>query len=165
MKLTNHHRDTFVKAAMLDVPYVDYKEQARALFVKTMVAKLPPKVRALWDDNELRPYVKTHQACVLFCSVSAPAPSRDDLVLGPEADAALAQLKIADMAQQETRNALAMSLRSVAYGCTTRKALLEALPEFEKYMPAETPPVSRNLPAIANVVADFTKAGWPKGKK
>jgi hypothetical protein len=38
------------------------------------------------------------------------------------------------------------------------------LPEFEKYFPAEDAPISKNLPALANMVADLTKLGWPKGK-
>jgi hypothetical protein len=53
----------------------------------------------------------------------------------------------------------------VAEGASTRKALVAALPEFEKYLPAEVEAPVRSLPAIANVVAEFTKAGWPKGEK
>ena len=37
----------------------------------------------------------------------------------------------------------------------------EAFPEFEKYLPSEAQP-TKNLPALANVVADLSKLGWPK---
>ena len=39
------------------------------------------------------------------------------------------------------------------------KDLEDNLPEFEKYMPAESEPPSKNLPALANIVADFQAAG------
>lgn len=53
---------------------------------------------------------------------------------------------------KELRN----SLRSVAYSCTTRKQLLKALPEFEKYLPALTDKTD-DLPAISNVMGAFMK--------
>lgn len=37
------------------------------------------------------------------------------------------------------------------------------MPEAEKYLPKEAKS-STNVPAVANVVADLVKAGWPKGK-
>ena len=54
---------------------------------------------------------------------------------------------------------------SPALGASTRKGLADALPEFEKYLPADEPAAVRSLPVVANVVADFVKAGWPKGKQ
>jgi hypothetical protein len=53
-------------------------------------------------------------------------------------------------------------LKSVAYACTTRKQLEEALPEFSNYLPEEEAKAARDLPVVVNVVADFVKAGWPK---
>ena len=38
------------------------------------------------------------------------------------------------------------------------------LPEFEKYLPADEQKALRSVPVVANLVADFTKAGWPKDK-
>ena len=63
-------------------------------------------------------------------------------------------------AQQEaSREELELKLKGVVNGCNTLKQLKEALPEFEKYMPAESEPPSKNLPALANIVADFQAAG------
>ena len=45
-----------------------------------------------------------------------------------------------------------------------REALAAMLPEFEKYLPSETPALDRTVPAVANVVTDFMRAGWPKGQ-
>ena len=57
-------------------------------------------------------------------------------------------------------------LHGCAYAVTTRKALVDLLPEFEKYLPADDASVCRTLPVVQNVVSDFVKAGWPKdGKK
>ncbi len=55
-------------------------------------------------------------------------------------------------------------LRGVVEGCNTVKQLKEALPEFAKYAPHEEA-TSKNLPALANVVAEFSKAGWPKDSR
>jgi len=60
---------------------------------------------------------------------------------------------------RKERNALFSSIKGIAYGCSTLRQLKEALPELEKYMPKEDAP-TRNLPAVANVVADMVKLGW-----
>lgn len=43
------------------------------------------------------------------------------------------------------------------------KALRAAMPEFAKYLPEADKAPDRSLPVVANVVSEFTKAGWPKG--
>ena len=57
---------------------------------------------------------------------------------------------------------LETKLMAAANSCTTRKALVELLPEFEKYLPADQAAACKTLPAVANIMADFVKAGWPK---
>ena len=54
-------------------------------------------------------------------------------------------------------------LRNAIDSCNTRKALMDRLPEFEKYFPIEVEP-TKNLPALENVVSDLSKLGWPKKK-
>lgn len=52
--------------------------------------------------------------------------------------------------------------------CKTRAALAAALPEFEKYLPAEAALVNdRTVPALvaANTLAELSRAGWPKTDK
>ena len=93
---------------------------------------------------------------------AALAASRAEVeALRAEVDALKAEMD----ASNKARKALAEKLRAVAYSVTTRKALAAALPEFEKYLPPDDAAAIRTLPVVANVVADFVKAGWPKGKK
>jgi hypothetical protein len=54
------------------------------------------------------------------------------------------------------------ALRGAIEACSTYKQLMTRLPEFEKYYPKPDAPTA-NLPALANVVADLSKLGWPKG--
>ena len=67
--------------------------------------------------------------------------------------------------QNKCRCQLQEKMEGIAASCTTRKQLLEALPEFEQYLPAETAARSRSVPALANLLADLTAAGWPKQGK
>jgi hypothetical protein len=55
-------------------------------------------------------------------------------------------------------------LKAIVESCSTVKQLNDRLPEFKKYFPTVEKPVA-NLPATANLVADLTKLGWPKGVK
>lgn len=165
MKLTNMIRDAFVRAAMADVPKVDYAEQARSLAHKTL--------------NELRE--KTFPGVDLIlteawfdkCSVTMPGVFDNIYTISPDCNvlktnakvwAKLEELSRANAAQNTKLDNLRTKLRAVAYSCTTRKALADLLPEFEKYLPADTPTALRTLPVIANVVAEFTQAGWPAKK-
>jgi hypothetical protein len=54
-------------------------------------------------------------------------------------------------------------LCAIVEGCSTLKQLQTLLPEFVDYMPTEAAP-TKNLPAVANMVSDLSKLGWPKGK-
>lgn len=67
--------------------------------------------------------------------------------------------------QVAQRAKLESNLRATACSVTTREALVKLLPEFEKYLPAADAPQDRTVPALANLVADFVAAGWPKGKE
>lgn len=169
MKLTNTIRDAFVRAAMQDVPSVDYTEQIREIAFKDLVDQLPPKVRAVWDDEKLRGYVKTRYS--VYGNVSVTYPWDEDFYrntrpLTAKAAKRVADLKTSDDAQSTVRKDLEKKLHATAYGCTTRKQLAELLPEFEKYLPADDVKAKAvMLPAVANIVSDFVKAGWPKKEK
>ncbi len=172
MKLTKHMRDAFVSAVMNDVPVDDCEERLRKEVMRASLAALPNNVRSVWMDDETRPYLKTiyrHYAGQSICvpgieggrwTGTDPIPSLfslDKLLI----DNLAAQCK----AQAEYHSSLKQRLKNIADSSNTRKQLLEALPEFEKYLPADTPTACKTLPAIANIVTDFVKAGWPKGKK
>lgn len=66
-------------------------------------------------------------------------------------------------AQARARDDVARQVQAAINSCNTLKQLKDRLPEFGKYFPTEAP-TSKNLPAIANMVADLSKLGWPKDK-
>ena len=165
MKLTNMIRDAFVRAAMDDVPSVDFEEQYRKLMTDDAVSQLPPAVRKLWDNKATRDYVHLTQVGYRYCSFSAYVPGMRDYKPSAEAAEKGQALKAQQEAQEATRRQLRENLKSAAYSVSTRKALVDMLPEFEKYLPADEAAANRSVPVIANLVADFSKAGWPKGKK
>lgn len=165
MKLTNYMRDAFIEAVMADVPAVDYQAQADALvrdYVAKEFSRTFPRIDVTSPEvlKWITPtYITTPGA---LNGVKAYAPTsmslKGDQKVWKKLEALAGQLH----RQQQTRSALKDRLRSVAYACSTRKALLAALPEFEKYLPEDEPAALRTLPVVANVVADFVKAGWPK---
>lgn len=168
MRLTNTMRDAFVRAAMHDVPRTDYDELAQK-YVRKYFADLFAK-----DFPGIDMKVVADKGWLHKTSVSLPGTLKspylhavnDYRVLegDKKAWAHLEDLSGKKKSQDDTRDSLRQKLNSVAYACNTRAQLLEALPEFEKYLPADDVKAIRTLPALANVVADFTKAGWPKGK-
>lgn len=160
MRLTNYMRDAFVSAAMDDVPAEDFEGQAQALLVKAAVSCLPPKIRAIYDDPDTRDFL---------CHTQLPYGFNYTYVPGLGALPAGTQEKYAGLKEkqkeQDARHReLTGQLHGVAYSARTRKALAALLPEFEKYLPADDSAACKTLPAIANVTADFAKAGWPKDK-
>lgn len=163
--MTNIIRDAFVRAALDDVPSVDYAEQYRELMTKHAVSRLPPAVRKLWDNKVLRDYVALVRVGSRYSDFGAYVPGMSDFLPSDDASSAGAALKKQHDDQEDRRAKLHRDLRGIAYSVRTRKALVEALPEFEKYLPADEVAANRSVPAIANLVSDFAKAGWPKGKK
>ena len=171
MKLTNMIRDAFIRAAMDDVPRVDYSEQIRAATLAAVLEITPEPVKVVWNDPKLRQYLDVrhvHLAGNVGVAIPWDCYARNEHVraaIKPEARENLDKLDAALKAQETHRNELERKLKGCAYSVTTRKALVALLPEFEKYLPADEPAALRTLPVVANVVADFVKAGWPKGGK
>jgi hypothetical protein len=162
MKLTNQIRDAFIKAAMSDVPQVDYQAKATELakaWVDSQFAIVFPGV----DRVKAEPWLE-------HCSFHMPGELHSFYGVAPEynflrSNAALwAELLGLDkklQAQTNQRDGLEEQLRGCAYGVTTIKALAELLPEFAHYLPSEATP-ARMLPATTGVVNAFHVAGWPK---
>lgn len=161
MRLTNMIRDAFIRAAMHDVPTVDYKEEIRQKVQADAIDKLPPKVRTVYNDKGLRHFINTASLYVGGEYVNVPCGDR--YAPSPEFAGEMQKIQKLSDGQFERHNELRSKLRGCAYACSTRKALLDMLPEFEKYMPADEIAACRTLPVVANVVSDFVKAGWPNG--
>lgn len=162
MKLTKIIREAFVRSVMNDVPQVDYVKQYQKLYQDAALAAAPPEVRALYPKHKdwlLKEYHYFSYSAIpgFYCY------GYRDFTIAEAAQAALDRIEKAYVQQCESRQDLETKLTAVAQSCTTCKALAEALPEFEKYLPAEAVKGS-NLPALANVMTDFMKAGWPKDR-
>lgn len=164
MRLTNTMRESFVRAAMQDVPAVDYIEKARVLVTKKEQAVL--KKAGLLDVDPYRldyksanfgGYGNRH-------SFGVRGLTTEEIKV-IESDEAITVLISQHKEQEERLDALRTKLTGAINARTARKQAAEALPEFEKYLPADEPKALRSLPALANVAADFVKAGWPKGQK
>lgn len=158
MRLTKIIRESFVRAAMQDVPHIEFDEQIRKLIVDNVIAQMPPDMHKAYKKhpelfNKSGDYIDNSIGYVYLPCAIKPAP---------EAIRAARELCEKRRLQQVERKALKEKLKAAAESVTTRKALIALLPEFEKYLPADEPAACKTLPAVANLMADFTKAGWPK---
>ncbi len=168
MRLTNIIRDAYVRAAMQDVPKIDYDEQAHKIALEAIAGKLAEIV----PDEKARAQLSA-EGWLDKCSVELPgsfsslytvAPSYTFLRNKLDVWDKLLALSALKKKQDQQRLDLERKLHAVAHSVTTRKALAAALPEFEKYLPADEPAAARNLPVVTNLIADFSKAGWPKSR-
>lgn len=170
MRLTKTIRAAFVRAAMDDVPRIDYDSQAQEIAEKTLVELMPASIKKLLKDKDAEPWINQNWMCMPrrfsnFCGYGVRGDNEMIARRRPEVWVKIEELHALNEQQNEKIRQLRMKLEGCAESVTTRKALAELLPEFEKYLPADEKAAIKTLPAVANVVADFTAAGWPKGAK
>ncbi len=155
MKLTKLHKEAIVRAIMQDTPPLPrekWADEIKAAVVKAM----SPEVRKLY---KVKPYALRH------LNVEYTNPHRrwgDEIPVG---DVTKEQIKaIVEPYEKQVyeRRDMETKLTHAFEGINTLKQALTAFPEFKKYYPTEMEP-TKNLPALANVMADLTKLGWPKG--
>lgn len=170
MRLTNTIREAFIRAAMNDVPEVNYEEEAQKIGKAAISASLPASVQKMIKDPLASEYLNREYITMprRFSNFYFYAQRNDNSVLQnkhPEVWVQITELHAKYEQQIKDHNELRNKLSAVANSVTTRKALVAALPEFEKYLPTDEEKAIRTLPAVANVVADFAKAGWPKDQQ
>ncbi len=169
MKLTKAIREAFVRSVMNDVPMVDYDEQASKLVLAALDAFWVGNIGPLAQRQKM-----VEHKIISGTYYNLPNPLHSTYGYGPDTYrwvdqqpalhnelCAIAKEKHAQNIRHEE---LRRKIEGVANSVTTRKALADALPEFEKYLPEDAPAAVRSLPVVQNVVADFVKAGWPKAK-
>lgn len=166
MRLNKYHKDAFVEAVLQDLPATDYDEIAQKLVRDAIVERMPAKVRAVYDDKDVRHWLRNEWTpmpgslqnfyCVSGSNIGeVPGELKERLI-------ELSQLK---REQTSKKDAFGHKIRAAIDSCQTRKQALELLPEFEKYLPKDTTGTGvSNLPAICNLVAELVQAGWPKDK-
>lgn len=157
MRLNTYTKSSIIRAIMNDVPQPD-KEKRRADLQAALVKAMSPEARKLYNrtPSALRTY---HFGDIIYTGAYA---SRE-LVIGDVNNEKLAELTKPYEAEDEARRDAKSKITHIVEGCSTLKQLQTLLPEFTRYMPTESAP-TKNLPAVANVVADLSKLGWPKDK-
>lgn len=186
MKLTKKHREDFVDAVMADVPKENYATQIEDVIRKLWRAILKREKLENVDAERLNKeavhvcysiHDTTKEAVVeipkgerrwdytsrFICSLRLHGLTEEEAKELP-ASAEVAELVGKVVVQYNQRAALRQKITAVIASCTTLKQAKEALPEFEKYLPAEPGKMDRSLPVVGNLVAELTKAGWPKKK-
>ena len=164
MRLTKVIRDAFVRAAMADVPQRDYQAEIHKLLQDDAISKLPPKVKAIADDKDLRHFLKTESHHISGYQCSNVRVMHPEYTRSPKVNEKVEALLVEFAEQRARLDALRTKLAATADAVSTRKALVDLLPEFEKYLPADEAKAIATLPAVANVLSDFVKAGWPKNQ-
>ena len=167
MRLTNSDRRAFVRAVMADVPVIDYGIQVFNLVKPLVLATLPKEVIAMWNNNKLKGYIQTEIPEGISYKLTATTNFRlpvSDWKPSEEIKAKLEELGDLYDQQKENNWKLETKLEGTIAGINTLKRALELLPEFAKYLPADRSNSVGNVPMIADVVVELTKAGWPKDK-
>jgi len=157
MRIDKYTRQSIVRAIMADVPKPD-KAKRRTDLQAAIVKAMSPAVRKVFKESPGA--LKTHYfGDVLYDNVNWGSR---ELVVGDVTKEKLDELAKPYKDEDDAIRAARNKLESAIEGCTTRKSLMTRLPEFEKYYPTEAAPMSKSVPALANVMADLSKLGWPK---
>lgn len=159
MRLKKTDKEAFVNAVMLDVPKIDYEEQLRKAITAKWEAMLPADLLEC-----MRKYPEHFQVDYIgntrVVGCASPLQRREI-----SDSAYIQELNSKGNEQSIAHRKLRSKLWGIIQGCATLKQAQERLPGFSKYLPADFDGTGvSNLPAVAGVVADFMKAGWPKGE-
>lgn len=168
MQLSKTHKEQIVNAILKDVPVVDYAEMINDYLQAEAVKLMPPEVRAIYENVELRrflgsvqtsisaPYFSAYGA-IFFCGDSgSPVTYSPTLHLSnPSWNGSLSPLAKTFMdnvtvhvtelaakgeAQAKARNAMRQKLMTMLQGIRTLEQAKTLLePELHKYLPVEPP--------------------------
>jgi hypothetical protein len=154
MRLTKLHKQAIVRAIMQDTPEPDrikWAEEIKAAVIKAM----SPEVRKLY---------KTKPSALRHANVEYTNPHRmwgDEMPVGDVTKDQIKAIVAPYDKQVKERREMESKLTAAFEGINTLKQAMTTFPEFKKYYPTEMEP-TKNLPALANVMTDLTKLGWPK---
>lgn len=159
MKLTKYQKEGIVRSIMQDVPKPN-RSQRHAEIQAAIVKLMSPECRKVYKNTPKA--LATHHVGNLTYD-GCNWLTREVIVGDVSTDKLKALFKPYEAADEAFDRAYAQ-LSNAVMSCGTLAALKKLFPEFEQYFPTEQQP-TKNLPALANVVADLTKLGWPKGVK
>jgi len=155
MNLDKYTKQSIVTAIMNDLPAIDKGKRTEA--IKAAIVKaMSPEVRKMYKTkpNALR------TKCVAYTNEFRTWG--DEMPVGDVTDEQIKEIVAPYKKEEDERADMKRKLTHAFEGIRTLKAALKMFPEFKKYMPTEAEP-TKNLPALANVMADLSKLGWPKG--
>lgn len=163
MRLTQTMRDAYVRSIMNDLPKTDYRELANKEVRAAVAARFAREFPGMDIDSDVARNWLNHSGTSLpnplgyyYDLVPRSFSYRDDPELAAKLNAFAARHKD----QERVHNELEYKIKGAARACTTRKQLAEAMPEFARYLPEEEAAAIRTLPAVVNLVSEFTAAGW-----
>jgi len=158
MRINKWDKQSIVKAIMDDVPKPD-KYKRRNELQAAVVKLMSPVCRKLFKTTSTA-LARYHVGDL----ISEWGHETRYIVCGDVPEEKIKELTQKYWDEEKAHDAARRSLKCAVEACTSLKQLNERLPEFKKYFPTEEKPVA-NLPALANVVADLSKLGWPKNKQ
>lgn len=162
MRLNKSDKESFVRRVMQDVPQIDFDALARAAIQEDALKVMPDAIRAIYDDELLRPFLRCEYVSTGFsgqvCVYACIRYWKSD-----ELKNELMKLQAQFYFQKKERDSLETKVRSMIYSCTTVEKARKALPEFAEYLP-DREAVCKTLPAVTNVVTDLMLAGWKQPK-
>lgn len=164
--LTKDNKERMIRSIMGDIPQIDY-QTAGADFIKAaVVEKLPPKVKAVWQDKEYKKYIKVARVSTDCGRIRATVPWFSDYAysreikefVGDETWNEFLEFGRLNTQQIEARCALQNQMEANFSTVRTFKQFRERFPELEKYLPHE-PGSSANLPVTSDLADRLRAAG------
>jgi hypothetical protein len=154
MNLDKYTKQSIVTAIINDLPPIDKTKRTET--IKAAIIKaMSPEVRKLYKTKP----GALRTRCVAYTNEFRTWG--DEMPVGDVTDAQIKEIVAPYKKEEDERADMQRKLTHAFEGIRTLKAALKAFPEFKKYMPTEAEP-TKNLPALANVMADLSKLGWPK---
>ncbi len=179
MRITKAYREAVIAAVRKDMPETSgakLNAEIEKDVLNWAVSKLPEKVREIYDDKRLRPFLRfeSHRLTLdkegaekFTLWINAPMIDRNSHHRGIESVMAKSDLdrlqkKVTAFFEVKAKVDDAIgTLEAMLAGCSSYKALKAILPaELLKYAP-EPDSEKKNLPATRQVINSLTAAGWP----
>ena len=153
MRLTKSIKQAIVTSIMNDVPkHIPNLEEGKRKLQEAVVKAMSPDVRKLY---------KSKPSALAKEYVHGYSHGFDSTFYVIAGDVDIKPILEPYRKEHDERQAVRIKIKGIVEGCNTTTQLRKLLPEFDKYIPTDAEP-AKNLPAVANVVSDLTKMGWPK---
>lgn len=122
MRLNKYHKDAFVEAVLQDLPVTDYDEIAQKLVRDAMVERVPAKVRAVYDDKDVRHWLRNEWMSMPGSLQNFYCVADSNLGEVPgELKERLLELSRLKREQTSKKDAFSAKIRAAIDSCQTRK--------------------------------------------